>query len=380
MRLQELPDIDFVNADKEAVVKQLLQMYKAITGRILGQADPIRLFILVIANVIILLFNKINDAAKQNLLAYANGANLDHIGAALGVERMQSAGASTTMRITTSAIRPEGVLIPKGTRFTAGDSVLFATLESHLISNREQSIEVEAICQSMGSVGNGYPVGSIDSLVDPIPYVESVTNITPSEGGTDVESDDEFRERIREAPESFSCAGAEGAYIYHAKRASNLIDSVKIVSPKPGDVVVYPVLNTGEIAGQEILNDVLQVLNDKRVRPLTDHVFVKAPTVKAYDIRLTYYLDDNNKYAVSTIKERVDAAVEGYIRWQKSVAGRDINPSELTRRIMEAGAKRVEITSPHFIKIKDGKVEDNYEVELAVNQSKEITYGGIEHE
>lgn len=375
-----LPEINFVTADKEVVEKEVFALYTTITGRKLAPADPVRLFLLTITNIVILLLNRINDTGKQNLLAYARGANLDHIGIALGVERLQATGAVTTMKLTASMARPEGIAIPKGTRFTSGDGAFFALTEPYYLSANETSILVKAVCTEASVKGNGYPIGSITTLVDPIPYIASVTNTTISEGGADVETDDAFRERIREAPESFSCAGAEGAYEFFTKKASALISSVKVVSPKPGDVVVYPGLVSGEIAKEEILKLVETALTDKKVRPLTDNVSVKAPVAKNYSINLQYYIDSDNEYYADTIKARVDEAVTDYTKWQSGKVGRDIIPSELIRRIMEAGAKRVTVNSPIFTVVKDGRKEDGYQVELAQCTGKTITYGGVEHE
>lgn len=375
-----LPEINFVTTDKDAVEKEIFALYTSVTGRTLTPADPIRLFLLVIANIVILLLNRINDTGKQNLLAYARGNNLDHIGIALGVERLQATGAVTTMRLTASMARPEGIAIPKGTRFTSGDGAFFALTEPYYLSATQTTISVKAVCTEASAKGNGYPIGSITTLVDPIPYIASVTNITISEGGADTETDDAFRERIREAPESFSCAGAEGAYEFFTKKASALISSVKVVSPKPGDIIVYPGLASGEIAKEEILKLVQNVLTDKKVRPLTDNVSVKAPTVKNYSIDLQYYIDSDNAYYADTIKTRVDEAVTDYIKWQSAKVGRDIIPSELIRRVMEAGAKRVTVNSPTFTVVKDGRKEDGYQVELAQCTGKTITYGGVEHE
>ena len=66
----------------------------------------------------------------------------------------------------------------------------------------------------------------------------------------------------------------------------------------------------------------------------------------------------------------VAAAVDDYILWQKSKIGRDINPSELTRRMVNAGAKRVAITHPAFA------AAGQYEV--AVCGTRSVTYGGLE--
>ena len=64
MKVTDLPNIEFVDANKEVVEAKLLALYTATTGRSLSRADPIRLFILVIANAVILLLNAINESAK----------------------------------------------------------------------------------------------------------------------------------------------------------------------------------------------------------------------------------------------------------------------------------------------------------------------------
>lgn len=56
----------------------------------------------------------------------------------------------------------------------------------------------------------------------------------------------------------------------------------------------------------------------------------------------------------------------------KSKLGRDINPSELISRIIMAGAKRVEITSPVYTKIEPTQV--------AILESNNSSLGEIEDE
>ncbi|MFD2089923.1 baseplate J/gp47 family protein [Brevibacillus brevis] len=53
----------------------------------------------------------------------------------------------------------------------------------------------------------GIQWGKLNQLVDPLPFVQSVSNVTESGGGADEEDDDSYAERIRQAPESFSVAG-----------------------------------------------------------------------------------------------------------------------------------------------------------------------------
>ena len=139
-KLKSLPEIVFVDADASKVASYILSEYENITGRSLAKGDPVRLFLLTNAAVIVLLLNKINEAGKQNLLRYANGNNLDHLGALVGVERIPATAAVTTMQVTLSAEMGNSTVIPAGTRFTADDKVFFA-LDVPMISRPDRLAE-----------------------------------------------------------------------------------------------------------------------------------------------------------------------------------------------------------------------------------------------
>ena len=369
-RLKSLPEIVFVDADASKVESSILAEYASITGRSLAKGDPVRLFLLANAAIIILLLNKINETGKQNLLRYATGSNLDHLGALIGVERIAATAAVTTMQVTLSTELGTSTLIPAGTRFTAGDNVFFALDAPLLIPAGQTSGIGSATCLETGTVGNGYIAGQLTTLVDPVPYVASVSNVTISEGGAAIQDDDSYREDIHGAPEQFSTAGPDGAYIYHAKRASSKITDVAVWSPSPGTVEVRPLLEGGEVPGQELLNRVKDTLNDKRVRPLTDKVTVLAPEAVSYTVELTYYINRDDETQASAIQSAVNSAVAAYELWQKAKLGRDINPSELIARIMAAGAKRVAVTAPVFTKLE--------QTQVAICTSTKVDLGGIE--
>lgn len=369
-RLKSLPEIVFVDADASKVESSILAEYESITGRSLAKGDPVRLFLLTNAAIIILLLNKINETGKQNLLRYATGNNLDHLGALIGVERIAATAAVTTMQVTLSAELGTSTVIPAGTRFTAGDNVFFALDAPLLIPAGQTSGTGSATCLETGAVGNGYIAGQLTTLVDPVPYVASVSNITTSEGGAAIQDDDSYREDIHGAPEQFSTAGPDGAYMYHAKRASSKITDVAVWSPSPGTVEVRPLLEGGEVPGQELLNQVKDTLNDKRVRPLTDKVTVLAPEAVNYTVELTYYINRDDETQASAIQSAVSSAVAAYELWQKAKLGRDINPSELIARIMAAGAKRVAVTAPVFTKLE--------QTQVAICASTKVELGGIE--
>src|SRR5690606_12253651 len=128
-----------------------------------------------------------------------------------------------------------------------------------------------------GKQGNGYELGDISIILDPQPYLFSAHNIETTAGGSDDESDDELRERIMLAPQSFSNAGSRGAYEYFARSANPGIVHVSVVSFTPGQGNIYPLMEGGEIPDQAVLDEVFSACNSEKVRPLTDTVMVGTP-------------------------------------------------------------------------------------------------------
>ncbi|WP_051004378.1 baseplate assembly protein [Caloramator australicus] len=374
MIIYDLPEIDFVDKDVENIRESIITTYEALVGKTLYPGDPVRMFLETIASIIVQQRILIDMAAKQNTLRYAKGEFLDHIGALLGVLRKPATKATTILRFTISEPREEAIPIPIGTRVTTNDydsKIYFQTTEYKEINPGELYVDVNAECTVEGEIGNGYIIGQINQIVDPFPYFESVTNITESSGGVDEEDDESFRQRIYEAPESFSTAGPEGAYISLAKQASPLICDVTVRSPSPGVVEITPLTYSGEVT-QEIIDLVNAVCSSKDARPLTDNVVVRAPEKIFYDINLTYYISQENETLQNSINDAVNKAINEYMDWQKSKLGRNINPSELIKRVMQAGASRVVLNEPVFQQL------ELYQV--AVANSVSISFGGVEDE
>lgn len=355
MKLADLPGIEFVDADAEHVKAALFADYISITGRTLAQGDPVRLFLLVVAEAFIRLLNNQNYVGKQNLLRYATGDNLDHLGALTGTSRIPASAATTTIKITLSAARNQETIIPAGTRVVTTSGVYFAIDDDTVVLAGGLTVNAKATCQVTGELGNGFLPGEISNIVDPVAYVATMVNLTASAGGADKENDDAYRERIHESPERFSTAGPTGAYEYWAKSANSAINDVTVYSPSAGVVEIRPLLDGGKIPEQEVLDVVDSILNKDTVRPLTDQVQVKAPEPVSYDISLTYYSDRGA--SESMVKDAVMQAITGYERWQSAKIGRDINPSRLIADVMSVpGVKRVIVTSPTFTKLTNVQV------------------------
>ncbi|TDL57837.1 baseplate J/gp47 family protein [Paenibacillus dendritiformis] len=370
MALTDLPDIQFVDTDVNKTVQNMITSYEALSGRKLYPADPVRLFLLSIAQIIVHQRVIINQTAKQNLLRYATGDYLDHLGVMVETERLAAAPAMTTVRFHISVPLTEAVLIPAGTRVSPGGELFFATTTIGEIKPGALYADISCSCQTPGRAGNGFIPSQINTLVDPLPWVSGVENLTESSGGTDREDDDRYRERIYTSPERFSVAGPTGAYEYWARSARKDIQDVLVWSPAPVEVEIRVLMQDGELPTQDILNAVFETCNSDRIRPLTDHVTVLAPDVVSYDIDMTYWIDSRNATDAANIQAHVKRAVESYVRWQKARIGRDIIPSELVRLVMNAGARRVDVRSPvHSVAKK---------TQVAIATAPKVTFGGLE--
>lgn len=84
----QLPEVSFAVTDPDTIRTQIISTYESASGRTLAMSDPVRLFLYAVADIIIHQRNLIDIAAKNNLIAYAEGDYLDHIGALFAVSRM----------------------------------------------------------------------------------------------------------------------------------------------------------------------------------------------------------------------------------------------------------------------------------------------------
>lgn len=366
----DLEEISFAQKDPDAITQQVISRYELAAGRTLAPGDPVRVFLDSIILVLIQQRNIIDIAAKNNLLAYASGAFLDHIGAMLGVSRLAATPAQVSLRFELSEARNFPVLIPAGTKATTDGKLYFATDYDAEIKAGEKFIFVAASCTTPGTAGNGYAAGQISRLVDIFPYEVSISNVTDTRGGTDPENDENYRERIQIAPESFTTAGSVNAYKYFAKSAHNDIVDVAVFSSHPGYVDIVPLMAGGELPNDEVLQAVRDTCNAENIRPDTDFVSVYKPSEIDYELEIKYWLDAKNAGSLAALMSRIESAITDWEKWERLELGRDINSSELIRRVMAAGAKRCEVVKPDFKVLKAN--------EIAKCTKRNIIYAGTE--
>ena len=264
--------IEFVSTDINELETDCINTVETLLERKLARASPLRIFILGLVSIIAQQRELINFAANQNLLAFSSGQYLEKLGDFYGIERLPATKATTTVEVELSAARQQPTIITAGTRITADGKIFFALDEDVIFAAGETIKTCAATCLTEGESGNNYSPGEICKIVDPQSFLKSIVNITTSELGADIESDDSLRNRIQLAPESFSVAGSRGAYEFWAKSTSALIADVAVDSPNPGEVNVYVLMNDGGIPSTEMIDAVQEKLSADTVRPLTPSV------------------------------------------------------------------------------------------------------------
>ncbi|MFQ8780186.1 MAG: baseplate J/gp47 family protein [Oscillospiraceae bacterium] len=376
--IKSLPDISFIdNKDIDQVQQEMVADYESFISEATGQTVTLerssvhRMELYAAAAQIYQAMQYIDRQGKQSILKYSYSDFLDNLAIFKGVTRNPATPATTTLRFTLSAVRDTATGIPQGTRVSTAGATYFATDVYAEIPAGSTAVDVPATCTVAGTDGNGFAAGELATIVDPIPYVASVTNTTATEGGAEIESDDDLAERVFLAPGAYSTAGPEDGYLYHAKAYSAAIGDVVATSNQAaGTVDIVFIMADGGTPGEEMIEGLEGYLQGKTIRPMTDLVRVAAPQEVQYTINLTYYINRSDSAQAVTIQQEVAAAVEQYKTWQRAI-GRDINPSQLVRMVMDAGAKRVTVTAPTYTTVDATKVS-------ALQGEAVISYGGLE--
>lgn len=376
--IKSLPDISFIdNKTIEQVRQEMVADYESFISEATGQTVTLdrssvhRMELYAAAAQIYQAMQYIDRQGKQSILKYSYSDFLDNLAAFKGVTRNPATPATTTLRFTLSVERDTATGIPQGTRVSTAGSIYFSTDVYAEIPAGSTTVDVPATCTVAGTDGNGFAAGELATIVDPIPYVASVTNTTATEGGAEIESDDDLAERVFLAPGAYSTAGPEDGYLYHAKAYSAAIGDVVATSDQAaGTVDIVFIMADGNTPGEEMIEGLEGYLQGKTIRPMTDLVRVAAPQEVQYTINLTYYINRSDSAKAVTIQAAVAQAVADYQTWQRAI-GRDINPSKLVAMVMEAGAKRVTVTAPTYTTVDATKVS-------AIQGSAVVTYGGLE--
>ncbi|EGF93105.1 baseplate J-like family protein [Asticcacaulis biprosthecium C19] len=158
------------------------------------------------------------------------------------------------------------------------------------------------------------------------------------------ETDAAFRRRIVLAPDGYSVAGPESAYIFHALSAHPDVLDATATSPAPGQVLVTILSRVGNgTASEQLLEIISAALSSATVRPLTDQVTVQSATIVNYAVTATVYTYDGPDSSV--VLANAASRAEAY-RQSLRRLGRDVTRAGFYQALFADGAQNVLLPSP----------------------------------
>ena len=356
----------------QGILTRMEEAYREETGREVTAVSDLGLRLRVLAGELFRLEGELEWLGRQAFPQTAWGEELDLHGAQRGLPRREAKQAAGVLTFSRYLPLDFDLVIPAGTVAASGgeEAVEYETTEEGTLTAGELTVDVPARAVAGGAQGNAAS-GYINTLVTPVSGIDYVVNEAAFTGGEDREPDDSYRERIRMAPLAFSTAGPSGAYEYFALSADPSVGDVYVVRMSPGVVGIYVVKTGGVIpeAGDPVLQAVLDACDDKTRRPLTDSVQVMPAVASNTTISAQYWISAADQARASSIQSAVAQAVDEYKAWQTEQIGRAINPDELRKRMLNAGASRITLTAPVYTELDAN--------EVAQFTSTSVTYQGV---
>lgn len=338
---------EFIPADATEIFNQWKDAYSAIIGRPLSPMQTETILCQVMAYREKNLRDDYNAGGRMMLIDFSKAPMLDYLVALLRVVRLQAQFAKTTIEFSI-VTGHTGVTIPAGTRVQSTDGkATFATDSTKFIPTGTYIASISCTCTDAGVLGNDYAVGAISSILDPLPFLTSAANTDVSDGGADVESDEQLVSRAKDAPDSFSNAGSRGAYRFFAKSAHPSITDVAVIGPPTfpaGEVHLFPLVLGGGTTPTPILDAVLAACNADEVRPLCDAVFADSPTAVDFDIEVNLTTFD---WAVDAeVLANVGQLLNDYAQGLKKKLALDAVIAEITKVAMQKEVYNAAVVSP----------------------------------
>lgn len=227
-----MSELNFIETDAGKVVDFVLEELESGVDEPLYPGDERRITGEALAQVVVALYNAVNDACRQKMLRYARGPVLDALGENRDTYRLTPAKATTTLRFGVETPEAGNIIIPAGIRVTGDFERYFVTKSTAVLSAGALYVDVEAEAEHGGAEYNNIAPGEIDTIVDvsDVALIDYVNNVSVTERGGDEESDDAFRERIREAENRLSTAGTAKAYKFWAISSNPLVSDAAVIS------------------------------------------------------------------------------------------------------------------------------------------------------
>ena len=296
---------------------------------------------------------------RQMFPTTAEGGYLEEHAAQRNITRKAATKAAGSVTFSTSAEEHGDITIPVGTVVcTASDMKRFVTDADATIASGSASCAVNVTAAEGGSSYNA-GIGAVSIIVTPVLGVDSVTNTSRMAGGSDEETDEQLRKRIKDSFVNIS-NGTNAAYYRSVVMSFDGIYSASAVGRGrgTGTVDVY-VSGRGTFVPIEKRREIEDYL--RSARELNVDVRVLNPGQVTVDLYIKLTVAEG--YSFSEVSEQVHSAVCDYINGLG--IGNDVLLSNISEIVY------------HIKGVTDHKFMESYGSDRTISQSQYPVAGNI---
>lgn len=290
----------------------------------LEESSPLGMYIRSTAWELSIAWEEMERSHYSHYGQWATGQDLDNIVANFGRKRF----AGTKATVDLSFEGDIGAIVPVGFRVSTANDLTFETVEDIELTGVDDIVQAQAI-----EIGSKYnvPAEAITEIVNPEVDITDVINVTEALGGTDIETDDNLRERHLQAIRE-PVTGDNMAQYNQWAREVNGVGNLRVLptTPSAGYTTLIIAASSGAVPSQELLTNVENYIEE--VRPVNAGVVVEGAVAKNITISATIRLATG--YELQPVKEEFERLVKEYF---KSIAMKDsyVSYAQIGRLLLE---------------------------------------------
>lgn len=265
----------------------------------------------VIAMIVRRVYEDITLVYESDKVEYAEGIDLDDIGAKIGVSRPQATKSGVAVTFNLPYVLEEDVTVPEGFIVASSNNVQFETVEEIYFPVGSTSATVQCLSLSEGPATK-VNAGSVTNIISANTYRLTCSNLSKSSGGNPTYTDDEYRYLLMNWFKIHLKGSLEAFENYFANHDG--VDDYRIVPNWDGTGTVKIIIDPGT---SDLLNDIYADLRQS-VNQIDTTITLFAPVEKYIsiyakvnvDIDLLNPYSDNEK---QDIQARIVSAIKVFI-------------------------------------------------------------------
>lgn len=246
---------------------------------------------------------ELDNIVDRVFVETATGTDLDKVGSDYGITRRQSSASIVYLEIEGN----ENAIVNQNIKATYNNLVF--TVQEYKVIGSSGKVTVKAQCETLETIGN-VPANTITEFLTSYAGLTSVNNPAAAYNGFDVESDGDYRARIKLylAEDATNCNEAQ--YKLWALEVTGVKTAVVkgAETVGAGNVGVYISSQTGTVT-QELINAVKEYIESKQFINAT--LIVQSLAYIDMDVNATIVLKDG--YTINDVGEEFTQAFADYL-------------------------------------------------------------------